>query len=97
VLAGLAAACGPDAGEPAPEAPETPTAAAEPAPEPVAEPAPEPAAPEPSPAAGEPTQLFWGDTHLHTSFSPDAYFFGNRTAGPDDAYRYAKGGPIVHP
>ncbi len=39
----------------------------------------------------------WGDTHLHTSFSPDAYFFGNETADPDTAYRYAKGLPVIHP
>ena len=39
----------------------------------------------------EPSQVFWGDTHLHTSYSPDAYFFGNETADPDTAYRYAKG------
>jgi hypothetical protein len=46
---------------------------------------------------GEPTQVFWGDTHLHTSYSPDAFFFGNATADPDTAYRYAKGIPVVHP
>jgi hypothetical protein len=45
----------------------------------------------------EPSQVFWGDTHLHTSYSPDAYFFGNNTADPDTAYRYAKGYPVVHP
>jgi hypothetical protein len=45
----------------------------------------------------EPSQVFWGDTHLHTSYSPDAYFFGNQTADPDTAYRYAKGLPVVHP
>ena len=45
----------------------------------------------------EPTQVFWGDTHLHTSYSPDAFFFGNTSADPDTAYRYAKGLPVVHP
>jgi len=45
----------------------------------------------------EPTQVFWGDTHLHTSYSPDAFFFGNATADPDTAYRYAKGYPVYHP
>ena len=43
------------------------------------------------------TQLYWGDTHLHTSLSPDAYLLGNRSATPDTAYRYAKGYPVVHP
>lgn len=47
--------------------------------------------------AQEPTSLLWGDTHLHTSLSPDAYTAGNRSAGPDVAYRYAKGEPVVHP
>ena len=47
--------------------------------------------------SGEPSQVFWGDTHLHTSYSPDAFFFGNETADPDTAYRYAKGCPVVHP
>jgi hypothetical protein len=45
----------------------------------------------------EPSQVFWGDTHLHTSYSPDAYFFGNATADPETAYRYAKGFPVIHP
>ncbi len=45
----------------------------------------------------EATQVFWGDTHLHTSYSPDAFFFGNTTADPDTAYRYAKGLPVFHP
>ena len=43
------------------------------------------------------TDVFFGDTHLHTSYSPDAYLMGNRSAGPDTAYRYAKGFPVVHP
>jgi hypothetical protein len=45
----------------------------------------------------QPTEVYFGDTHLHTSFSPDAYFLENKTADPDDAYRFAKGLPIVHP
>ncbi len=56
-----------------------------------------PAYSEPASVRAEPSQVFWGDTHLHTSYSPDAYFFGNETADPDTAYRYAKGFPVVHP
>ena len=41
-----------------------------------------------------PSQVFWGDTHLHTSLSMDAGAFGARL-DPDDAYRFAKGEEIV--
>ena len=41
-----------------------------------------------------PDRVFWGDTHLHTSFSTDAGLFGNRL-GPDDAYRFAKGEKVT--
>ncbi len=37
-----------------------------------------------------PDRVFFGDTHLHTSYSTDAGLFGN-TLGPDEAYRFAKG------
>lgn len=49
-----------------------------------------------SPYAGRnyPTRVFWGDTHLHTSFSFDAGSFGNRL-GPEDAYRFARGEEVV--
>lgn len=43
------------------------------------------------------TQLYWGDTHLHTSYSTDAFMAGNRDADPDTAYRLAKGEPVIHP
>ena len=43
------------------------------------------------------TELLWGDTHLHTSYSFDAFTLGNRTADPETAYRFAKGLPVVHP
>ena len=34
---------------------------------------------------------------MHTSWSFDAYVFGNLKAGPEDAYKYAVGQPIDHP
>src|SRR5262245_23902444 len=43
------------------------------------------------------TNLYWGDTHLHTSYSFDAYNWGNTNANPDEAYRFAKGLPVLHP
>ena len=49
------------------------------------------------PAAAFPDRLLWGDTHVHTSYSPDAYFLFNRTTTPDSAFRFAKGLPVLHP
>jgi len=41
-----------------------------------------------------PQQVFWGDTHLHTTYSPDAGMVGNFNLGPADAYRFARGEQI---
>ena len=41
--------------------------------------------------------LLWGDTHLHTSYSFDAFTLGNATTDPDTAFRFAKGMPVIHP
>ncbi len=49
-----------------------------------------------SPYAGRayPTQVLFGDTHLHTDLSVDAGLFGNRL-GLDQAYRFAKGEEVI--
>ena len=49
-----------------------------------------------SPYAGRnfPTEVFWGDTHLHTGMSMDAGAFG-ATLTPVDAYRFAAGEEIT--
>jgi hypothetical protein len=44
----------------------------------------------------EKTQLLWGDTHLHTNNSFDAFLNGNKSVSPDDAYRFAQGEPVIH-
>ena len=41
-----------------------------------------------------PTEVFWGDTHLHTSLSMDAGAFGSRLT-PEDAYRFARGEQVT--
>jgi hypothetical protein len=41
-----------------------------------------------------PNQVFFGDTHLHTTNSPDAYLFGVQL-DPDVAYRLAKGEAVT--
>ena len=50
-----------------------------------------------STGAAEPTRLYWGDTHLHTSYSFDAFLNQNESVDPDTAYRWARGLPVVHP
>lgn len=49
-----------------------------------------------SPYVGQsyPDRVFWGDSHLHTSYSWDAGLVGN-TLGPDEAYRFAKGQRVI--
>lgn len=41
-----------------------------------------------------PSQVYWGDTHVHTGLSLDAGLFGN-TLGPEDAWALAKGDEIT--
>jgi hypothetical protein len=41
-----------------------------------------------------PSNVYWGETHLHTGLSLDAGVFGN-ILGPEDAYRFARGEEIT--
>ncbi len=55
-------------------------------------------APPTAPAiATDPNRMaLFGDLHVHTGLSFDAYIFGTRST-PDSAYEYAKGQPLAHP
>ena len=48
-----------------------------------------------SPFVGQsyPDRVFWGDTHLHTSYSTDAGMIGN-VLGPEEAFRFARGDKV---
>ena len=50
-----------------------------------------------SPAVGKdyPTKLLWGDTHLHTNESADAWSIGNPNLTPSDAFRFARGEEVI--
>ena len=48
----------------------------------------------PYPEQNYPNNVFFGDTHLHTSWSTDAGMVGN-IRGPEDAYLLARGGVIT--
>ena len=48
----------------------------------------------PYPEKSFPNNVFFGDTHLHTSYSTDAGMVGN-IRGPEDAYRLARGETIT--
>lgn len=60
------------------------------------------AAPPPESAAAQTAapnplrNVYFGDLHVHTNFSYDAFLNGTR-ATPHDAYRYAKGEALTHP
>src|SRR6266498_6157292 len=51
-----------------------------------------------APAAPNPDRdAYFGETHVHTSWSLDAFAIGNTLTEPADAYKYFKGEPIKHP
>jgi len=53
-------------------------------------------APPPTAVVRDPLkQAYYGDLHVHTGWSFDAFAFDVRV-GPEDAYRYARGGEIDH-
>ena len=87
-LIALTACSSPDSGDTRPAQADTSPTVADTAP---------PTGPSYSPYANRafPENVYWGDTHLHTSVSLDAFGDGNTTVGPDEAYRWAKGETVA--
>lgn len=54
-----------------------------------------------APAGAQPKapdrRAYFGETHVHTSWSLDAFAIGNVLTTPGDAYKYFQGEPIKHP
>jgi hypothetical protein len=50
----------------------------------------------PNPAPNPDKNAYFGETHVHTGWSFDAFIFGNTKTTPADAYKYAMGEPIKH-
>ncbi len=42
-------------------------------------------------------QAYFGQTHIHTSWSFDAFIFGTMATGPEEAYQYSLGQAVQHP
>lgn len=40
---------------------------------------------------------YFGELHIHSSYSLDAFVFGTKKLGPEDATKYAMGKPVTHP
>ena len=49
-----------------------------------------------APRSGQHRNAYFGDLHVHTMYSFDAFIFGT-TASPDQAYDFAKGETLRHP
>lgn len=52
------------------------------------------------PAFAEPNpqrNVYFGEQHVHTSWSFDAFAFGDTMTGPEEFYQYALGKPVMHP
>ena len=41
--------------------------------------------------------VYYGETHVHTSWSFDAFAFGDTQTGPDTFYQYSQGKSVPHP
>ncbi len=51
----------------------------------------------PPPPPNPDRNAYFGEEHIHTSWSVDAWLMGNRLTGPGDALKYAQGQTIKHP
>jgi hypothetical protein len=41
--------------------------------------------------------VYYGEQHVHTSWSYDAFAFGDTVTGPETFYQYARGKSVPHP
>ena len=50
-----------------------------------------------SPETNPDREAYFGETHIHTSWSFDAFIFGTNMTGPEEAYKFALGQTVKHP